>query len=260
MKRIFIILMIMLIISGCKYIEEFPKKDVDEEKEDIIDQIKNVTKKNEEIIEKIEEVDEEKEEIMKPHWVDLPITFFIENKEECGDYEVRKIRRAFDEIENVTNNLVKFKEINEPANIDLKCSFIEDCYQYKVDIREEEGVIYKYETVCEHAKGTAQIIGSRGYEIIKAKIEIIGLAGFAEQTGKGASGFYIGNCGHLTTEIHEILHTFGYGHMPNPESIMYYAEDFVGYTLQEPGACIGSKKEIDQIIIDDLIDTYSRLE
>ncbi|MBW2965626.1 hypothetical protein KY342_00815 [Candidatus Woesearchaeota archaeon] len=262
MKRILIILMCTLLISGCEFIEEVKTEEVVEEKEvkkEIVEKIEDTIKKNEEIVEKIEEIVEKKDEIEKLHWNHMPITYFIENKEECGDYETRKIRRAFDNVENASNGVVNFKEIEEPANIDVTCSFIEDCYEYKVDVRREEGIIYRYETICEHAKGTAQIIGVRGNEILKAKIVLVGLAGFAETTGSGASGFYIGSCGHPTTEIHEILHTFGYNHFADPESIMYYAEDIVGYTLQEAGSCVGSKKNIDEIIIEDLIDTYSRL-
>ena len=93
---------------------------------------------------------------------------------------------------------------------------------------------------------------------LKADIELIGLAGFAETTGKGASGFYIGSCGHSTTEIHEILHTLGYGHVDDEDNIMYYQEDSIGYTIQEEGACLGSKKYIDEEIIKDLVNIYSR--
>lgn len=194
----------------------------------------------------------------KLHWTHMPITYFVVNEEECGSYEVNKIKKAFREIENATNSVVYFKKIDRPADIDITCSFLENCYEYKVDIRKEEGVIYRYETICAHEKGIAQITKIKGNKILKADIELIGLAGFAETTGKGASGFYIGSCGHSTTEIHEILHTFGYGHVDDESSIMYYKEDAVGYTIQERGECLGSKKYIDEEITKDLVNLYGR--
>jgi hypothetical protein len=41
---------------------------------------------------------------------------------------------------------------------------------------------------------------------------------------------------------------------------MYYAEDSIGYTLQDEGACLGKRKSIDKEIADDLIEVYSKLE
>ena len=196
--------------------------------------------------------------VEKLHWTHMPVTYFIVNEEECGDYEARKIQKAFDEIKNAANGAVSFKKSDKPADIDIYCTFLEDCYEYKVDIRKEEGRVYRYETICEHKKGIAQITEVRGYKILKAEIELIGLAGFAETTGQGASGFYIGSCGHSTTEIHEILHTFGYGHVDDKNSIMYFQEDGIGLTIQEEGECLGSKKYIDEEIALDLVKTYSR--
>ena len=191
------------------------------------------------------------------HWTHMPITYFIVNEEECGSYEANKIKKGFDAIENVTEGVVSFKKIDMFADIDITCSFIENCYKYEVDIREEEGIVYRYETICSHKKGIASIKNINGNKILKADIEMIGLAGFAETTGKGSSGFYIGSCGHPTTEIHEILHTFGYGHIDDEDSIMYYQEDAIGFTIQEEGACVGKRKYIDQEITEDLIEKYS---
>ena len=208
----------------------------------------------EEVQQEVEET--QKEEIYVLHWDHMPVTYFITNEDECGDYEARKIMKGFDMISEVEG--ISFKQIDSAADIDIKCSFIEDCYEYKVDVRREEGVIYKYETICNHKKGIASITRRKGFKILKAEIEMIGLAGFAETNyGSGASGFYIGSCGHPTTEVHEILHTFGFGHYTDPNSIMYYAEDGVSYTLQKQGACVGSDKQIDKEIVDELKEIYS---
>lgn len=193
------------------------------------------------------------------YWTRMPLNYYI-NKEECGKYETNRIRRAFSELEEKTQGTVRFKEQFSPAEPDLslKCSFTEDCYQKGNDFDSEEGVIYVWETICAHPAGMANITASEGDSILKAEIELFGLAGFAESgiPGVTMSGFYVGNCGNTNVEIHEILHTFGYGHVDDEKSIMYYADDLVPYTRQEPGQCLGSKDEIDQNIIDDLVRTY----
>ena len=192
----------------------------------------------------------------KVKWENMPITYLIINKDECGDYETRKIHRAFERIQEATDEIVRFEEVQKDANIELTCKFIKDCYEKKIDIRKEEGVIYKSEAICPHEAGVAKITDYQGFTLRKATIDLIGLAGFAETGGNGASGFYIGSCGHPSVEIHEILHTFGFSHTPNPESIMYYQAELVPYTILQEGACLGSDKKIDQEIIDDLLYMY----
>ena len=189
------------------------------------------------------------------HWPKLPVTYYLTNQEECGDYEVNKIKRAFLEIENSTGGTVKFEKANNPADINITCFFLEGCYEKRVEIDEEKGLIYRYETICAHNRGLAKTITERK-EIIGAEIYLYGLAGFSETTGSGMSGFFVGSCGHPTTEIHEILHTFGFGHKDDPKSIMYYAEDSIGYTIMDEGECLESEKEIDKDIVEKMIRVY----
>lgn len=190
------------------------------------------------------------------HWTHMPVTYSIYNEAECGNYEVRKISRAFDAISSATGGKVHFEKVKAEGDIVFRCSFIEGCYELVTDIDEDAGLVYRYERICEHDKGIAatRILGNR---ILGAEIEMFGLAGFSETSGKGTSGFYIGSCGHPTTEIHEILHAFGYGHSDDSKSIMYYAEDSVGTVLQEEGACLGKRKEIDAEIIEGILSAYS---
>lgn len=192
------------------------------------------------------------------YWEDLPITYQITNEEDCGEYETRKIHRAFNQIQEATNKIVQFQEVKnrEDADIELTCKYLKDCYKKKIDIRKEEGVIYEYESICPHEAGVAQITHYQGFALQKAKIDLIGLAGFAETSGSGASGFYIGSCGHATVEVHEILHTLGFGHTNDPESVMYHQTELIPYTIQKEGACLGSEKKIDQKIVDDLLFIY----
>ncbi len=189
-------------------------------------------------------------------WGQMPITYALVNEEDCGGYETRKIAKAFQQIEDAAAGAVQFQKINASADIEITCKYIKDCYKKEIDIRKEEGVIYKYESICAHAAGVAQITRMQGFMIKKAEIDIIGLDGFAETAGRGASGFYIGGCGHPTVEIHEILHTFGFGHSNDPESVMYHQTELVPYTIQQEGACIGSDKPISKDIIDELLLVY----
>ena len=196
----------------------------------------------------------------KLHWTHMPITYKIVNKKECGKYEERMIWRGFNEIQDATGGVVAFEEVNDSADIDVSCSFIEDCYEHHIDIEDVSEYYYwktKYETICAYDKGYSQITEYEGNKILKAEIEIIGLAGFAETDNKGMSGFSIGDCGYPDTEIHEILHTFGYEHSDNPYSIMYPSSESVGYKIRYNDECEYSIKSIDKEIIDDLIKTYS---
>ncbi|MEE9525622.1 MAG: matrixin family metalloprotease [Candidatus Woesearchaeota archaeon] len=234
------LLLLLLILTGCTYIQPIPQNETIPE-----------------VIQEPEVTIPEEPEIEYYHWKDMPITYYIVNEDKCGDYESRKIIRAFDEISDTTDGIVSFEKIDQPANIDITCSFIEDCYKVTVDIRREEGVIYHYETICAHKLGEARITKRQGFEILKAEIKLIGLGGFAETKGTGTSGFYIGTCGHNNVEIHEILHTFGYSHINNTKSIMYQSEEGVGLTIQKEGACTGNKKIIDEEIVEGLVEVYS---
>ncbi|MBT4151091.1 hypothetical protein HOE52_03950 [Candidatus Woesearchaeota archaeon] len=189
------------------------------------------------------------------HWTKVPISYYIDEKV-CKPYETRKIQKAFKKIQESTGNVVTFIQESNPenSNINVYCSFLKDCY---LKTAYEEGqYIYVEESICQHDLGVASITEYDGNRILKAEIEMIGLDGFSESYHRGMSGFFIGSCGHPTTEIHEILHTFGYGHDDDPESIMYYQAEGIMYTLLEGDECVGSNVEIDDWIIEDLIQTY----
>lgn len=198
------------------------------------------------------------------HWTHMPVTYHIFNPghvlKDCETYESNKIRKGFSRIEEATNGVVHFKETNlQNADIVISCSFLEDCYKKTTDTSTKDlGYVLLGESICEHTKGLASITETEGNKILKAEIEMIGLAGFSETRNKGVSGFFFGSCGHPTTEIHEILHNFGYEHDSNPNSIMYYQDDVIGYRAYNKGDCVGSNKEIDDWIVEDLIETYNK--
>ncbi len=191
--------------------------------------------------------------VSKPHWTHMPVTYKILNEEECGRYETTRIRRAFSDLTNATNGVVYFAQLNDSVDIELTCIFIEDCYKRSVEISSD--YVIRYETICEHELGLTRTTAEEN-EIRKAEIYLYGLSGFAETKREGPSGFYVGTCGHADTEIHELLHAFGYKHSEDNSSIMYYKSDTFGLSIRKVGECQGSKGEIDKSIVDDLIKTY----
>ncbi|MBI2140812.1 hypothetical protein HYU16_00145 [Candidatus Woesearchaeota archaeon] len=194
--------------------------------------------------------------VSRLHWPRMPVTYFIENEEGCGRYEANRIRRAFRDISNATGNAVLFAQANDSgsADIEIRCTFIEDCYELSTDIRDD--YVIRTETICQHPLGITKTL-AEGNRLTKAYIEMVGLAGFAETKHEGPSGFYVGTCGHTTTEIHELLHAFGYGHSEDNSSIMSPEADVFGLTIQREGACKGSTKAIDAAIVAELVNTYS---
>ncbi len=191
----------------------------------------------------------------KLHWGHMPVVYSLDESV-CGPYETSRIKRAFADITNSTNGAVYFRKANgtEPEDISITCSFVEDCYKTSVDVYSDYTV--RSETICGHQLGIARTT-FQGSRILNSSIEMFGLAGFAETAGKGPSGFYVGTCGHAITEVHELLHAFGYQHSDDNASIMYPEADTFSLITQKEGSCIGSSREIDSSIAGDLIRTYS---
>ena len=205
-----------------------------------------------------EEIKDDFSNIKEMHWNHMPITYEITNKMTCGKYEQGMILRGFNEIESVTEGIVWFEEVNDSADIEITCSFIKDCYERHIDIRTYFTI--EYESICGHDSGNAQIIEYQENIISKAKIGLIGLHGFAETSNRGMSGFSIGDCGYPHTEIHEILHTFNFGHSIDPYNIMHPFAESVGYTIHIKGECQNAIKSIDESIISCLKYIYSNGE
>ncbi|MBI2140659.1 hypothetical protein HYU14_07075 [Candidatus Woesearchaeota archaeon] len=201
--------------------------------------------------------------ISGPHWGKMPIRYFISDNgyPGCGKFETRRIIKAFDEIQNVTEGLVSFKKVDapeEPYEIFINCSYIFDCYTLDGPYGEGDDMVY-YESVCDHALGFGNITNNTESNIsLGARVELMGLAEMAEFGKRDeGSGFMVGNCGHTNTEIHEILHTMGYEHVLHQKSIMYPAStERTVYRSYRTGECEGSKIPIDPPIISHLKCTY----
>ena len=149
-----------------------------EEEEIAIDE--NIT---EEIVEEVstkektdvsESEDDDKFKTEGLHWTHMPITYNIFNPShygvDCGPYESNKIRKGFSRIQNDTNGVVHFKEIEnlEDADIVVSCAYIKGCYEYNA--KQVGDYIYYTESICGYDKGIATITESEGNNILKAEI------------------------------------------------------------------------------------------
>lgn len=203
----------------------------------------------------LEKVKEEGNNI-GPHWESKIITYAYSNKTRCGKVEAEEITIAMKEIEDKTGKVVSFKE-EENGRLTINCEFIEDCYHRTV---ENFGTYKVYtESICGYTEGVAEITENEGDIIKKANITFYGLDGFAETKSYGhggQSGFTLGQCQRALTEIHEILHTFGYGHKEEITSIMYPEADWAGGKYTEDCKEI-PHREIDLDILEDIKKTYT---
>lgn len=183
------------------------------------------------------------------HWSHMPISYYI--YEECGIYEILKMERAFDKIQTDSHGVIRFRKHNGSvvSDIEVRCSFLEDCYRE----------LSYGDSICSHDLSKVQL-DIEGNVITRARIELIGLAGFVETTNKGPSGFISATRGHLNRELHAILRAFAYPVNSDNYSIMYALENFFPEQEQyDIINCIGNAKEIDFEILSDLVKNYGNI-
>lgn len=127
----------------------------------------------------------------KLHWNHMPVSFSFSNENssdqvKCQDFQKGRARQAFNLIQNSTNNLVSFAEVEGQADIVVRC------YGAKA-----ESPMY-------------MLAGEGGYSSYGNIIE------------NGTLNFYTHlNCGTWPDlEMHEILHVFGFQHKDDESSIM----------------------------------------
>lgn len=130
-----------------------------------------------------------------PKWDHFPVSYYFTDGKICGDYELRRIRSAFNIIQNETNRAISFVETNNTGDINIICS-------------------------SDYKPGGAQpgtyTSGEGGYNSQGNKITD-GTIYFLHM----GAGRYTGGCLNIPNiEIHEILHTFALGHSENEHSIM----------------------------------------
>ena len=150
------------------------------------------------------------------HWNHMPITYKIRDKDACGEFQTMQIYNAFETIEEVTQRTVNFKEVNQYPDIEFYCTIINcgnQCYLHN------------------KAHEMGYVLNNMVYY---SRIEMFGTS--------GESGFnplrYPG------TEVHEILHTFGFEHNNIRDSIMSHE------------VTSGKQRTIDNYIIQELKRIY----
>ena len=150
----------------------------------------------------ISSIEDEFPEIKTPHWTHMPITYSIDKKQ-C-ESQLNNIKKAFNNIQESTNSIVSFQEVQNNGDIEITCSFLENCYEERTERR--WFWIITTEAICSHKSGKAQITKLRENKIINAKINLINLK---EKQN---------NC--TENILHEILHVFDYSHKQDNSSII----------------------------------------
>lgn len=126
------------------------------------------------------------------HWGHMPVSYNI--TPECGKYEGRRIRWGFDVLANETGGAVAFREANGSADIAVSC--FRDVPVSGEKFRQGESQPFA--------------VGNR---IVSAKINYYNV--------NPNTDYYPGGCiAYPDTEVHELLHAFGFIHSENPRSIM----------------------------------------
>ncbi|MBR9704531.1 hypothetical protein GOV12_03910 [Candidatus Pacearchaeota archaeon] len=124
--------------------------------------------------------------IEEEHWSHMPLTYSIDEK--CSNK--KKVKYAFSEIQRATDNQVSFIKGNENPDIEIICKNKPISEDYIKTLAESGADEYKVDNTIYHA--TIYFYSSTH-----------------------SSGYY------PMIEIHEILHTFGFDHNDNINSIMY---------------------------------------
>ncbi len=149
---------------------------------------------------------------------ELPITYQI--SESCGSSQSNRIIKAFNILSEESSYSVFFILTNSDPDIDIKCH---------LEVM-EEGNYY--------TSGQATM-GTIGYSVYGSEIDFYNVNPIANNRFPGGCLTY------PNTELHEILHTFGFDHNESRDSIM---------TSISNGCVVRS---IDNYIIESLQDTYS---
>lgn len=160
------------------------------------------------------------------HWSTRDLAYSIEGY--CPSLEVRRIQKAFSEIEKGTNNTITFSNESSNPNIKIYCNQGGYNGQGSLISINDDGVMQDSLT-----SGLAGVTTS-GNEIIEADIN------FYQVTENSFAGIC---SAYPTTEIHEILHTLGFDHNESSKSIMRPVEENCLY-------------KIDGYILDKLVEIY----
>ena len=168
--------------------------------------------------------------IDKVHWGHMPLSYGFNYSLRCGESEVKKVRLAFQEINRLTNGSVSFIEVYSlDPDISITCSFDTNVKYGGGEVKRDLGKAYSY------------IYTEKQNQFSNAIIDL--------PVSTYSNGWY------PLTELHEILHAFGYLHNETYRySIMYpmmEGQDF--YNFYEDDL---RDKAVDKWIIEDLKGLY----
>ena len=126
------------------------------------------------------------------YWDHMPLTY---NLLECpNEYEINRIRNAFQLVQNETDNAVRFLEVNGSSDIISLCH-----REYKEG--ETEGMFESGDAEIK-VSGDLIVSGTLNFNSVR-------------------EGYYPGGCvDYPAVEIHEIIHVLGLGHTSRNISIM----------------------------------------
>jgi len=149
------------------------------------------------------------------------VTYRFTDKESCGNYETKRVIWAFEVIENETDHIVTFEETNSSADITIYC--------YITAPSSQLGYITQGEAT----------MGNYGERVHNAVINFY---------NTGQNRYSAGCKDYPDTEIHEILHVFGFGHSADTMSIMNW----------EHIVCRIDRFKIDPDIVEELKKIYNQ--
>lgn len=139
------------------------------------------------------------------YWESIPINYYFSMENPCNDNARRwNIQKAFRIIKQATNGTVQFQEKETNNAIEISC--YEEYGEYvSQEINGE--IVYSTGAITAGEGGIVSYVGEK--EIINASILL-----YEQNPNYKSCNTY------PSTEIHEILHALGFGHIDNNRSIM----------------------------------------
>lgn len=128
------------------------------------------------------------------HWTHMPVTYSFADNFSCGRSEPNYIIKAFREIQNETNKIVRFEQVESNGDIAINC-------KKDFNMNKTAGTYQVGDALISNLEGNRIINGELNFYIVSNTINA-------------------GSCSYADIEVHEILHTFGFDHTSEKNNIM----------------------------------------